>query len=191
MACLRFGEVSASCQQHTSRHSTLSEVTLTSSTTVARSPRVMNHRPVASSRRSLTQHPPKPPTFTPSSSMAGLPTQGASTGSVVPRIRRPRKILFVVLFLTVIYYFSLRHGLGSERKIPHLESLRQQQWPNSGVSPVGSDRGVGGLWHGALGSLGFGGQKEKLKDFKHEFQKNGLVIASDDATNAEHPICEF
>jgi hypothetical protein len=151
----------------------------------------MNHRPIASSRRSSTQHSPKPPLFTPSSNMAGAPTQGASTGSVVPRIRRPRKILFVVLFLTVIYYFSLRHGLGSERKIPHLESLRQQQRPNSGVSPVGSGRGAGGLWHGALGGLGWGASKQKPKDFKHNFQKNGLVVASEDATNAEHPICEF
>jgi hypothetical protein len=110
----------------------------------------------------------------------------------MPRVRRPRKILFVVLFFTVIYYFSLRHGLGSERKIPHLESLRKQQLvPGSGVKPVGSGRGAGGLWHGALGGLGLGSsKKEKPKDIRHEFKRNGLVVVGEDATNAEHPICE-
>lgn len=108
----------------------------------------------------------------------------------MPRIRRPRKILFVVFFFTAIYYFSLRHGLGSERKIPHLESLRQQHLPQSGVKPVGSGRGAGGLWHGALGGLGWGPSKEKPRDVRHEFQRNGLVVVGQDATNAEHPICE-
>ncbi|KAJ9095384.1 hypothetical protein QFC19_007629 [Naganishia cerealis] len=149
------------------------------------------------SRRASAQYIPKSPLFRPHMA-PGLPTTAPSApggGGGIPRIRRPRKILFVVLFLTVIYYFSLRHGLGSERAIEHLESLRRQQQyqklQQSGVKPVGGGRGASGLWHGALGSLGWGPAKDKPKALRHEFKKNGLVVVGQDTVDTEHPIYDL
>lgn len=128
------------------------------------------------------------------------PTASGGVGSGIPRIRRPRKILFVVLFLTVIYYFSLRHGLGSERAIEHLESLRRQQHqklhPHVGpVKPLGGGRGASGLWHSVMQGIGLGGagmgKKEKPKALRHEYERNGLVVVGEETVDTEHPICTY
>ncbi|KAJ9122403.1 hypothetical protein QFC22_001826 [Naganishia vaughanmartiniae] len=136
----------------------------------------------------------------------GLPTTSAPTAPVgggIPRIRRPRKIIFVVLFLAVIYYFSLRHGLGSERAIEHLESLRRQQQyqkvhppvhVGAQVKPLGGGRGASGLWHSFMASIGLGGgrvKQEKPKAQRHEFGKDGLVVVGRETVETEHPIYDL
>lgn len=52
---------------------------------------------------------------------------GASGGPGMPRIRRPRKILYLLLVFGLLYWCSLRHGLGQERALSHFEQLRAER----------------------------------------------------------------
>lgn len=183
----------------------------------------MTTRSAGASRRSSAQYTPKSSIFGGgtggggSGMSQGLPTTAPTapiipSGGGIPRIRRPRKILFVVFFLTAIYYFSLRHGLGSERAIEHLESLRRQQQyqrvhhqssssssslhgSGSQMKPLGGGRGASGLWHSVMNGIGLGGaggrrEKEKPKALRHEYERNGLVVVGEETVDTEHPICK-
>lgn len=45
----------------------------------------------------------------------------------MPRIRRPRKIIYLLLVFGLLYWCSLRHGLGQERALSHFEQLRAER----------------------------------------------------------------
>lgn len=51
----------------------------------------------------------------PLSARVSLPNPGSMS---VPRVRRPKKFLYVLVILALLYWFGIRHGLGGEAPLP-------------------------------------------------------------------------
>jgi hypothetical protein len=113
------------------------------------------------------------------------------------QIRRPRKVLYLVAFFGLLYWFSIRHGLGQERNLEnHAEHLgipaplpgTGARRPIGAAVQVGKGGGAGGIWEGALSGLGLprGGKK---KTVDHTIREDGYVEVGTGGTG-EHPICE-
>lgn len=59
--------------------------------------------------------PPSQPSMFPLSARVGLPGPGSMS---VPRVRRPKKFLYVLVVFALLYWFGIRHGLGGEPPLP-------------------------------------------------------------------------
>lgn len=98
------------------------------------------------------------------------------------RIRRPRKIVYLIMVFALLYWYSFRHGLGEERALSHYEQLRAERLAKAaaaaglpldsgltkaghphvpirvvkGAKQVGSGGGAEQIWENTFGRVGLG-----------------------------------
>ncbi len=66
---------------------------------------------------------------------------GGGGGASMPRIRRPRKILYLAIVFGALYWWGLRHGLGKERTPGKGHAIHQERSDRYGAGS-GSDTGL-------------------------------------------------